>query len=238
MEEGMVYEKTQQARIDAGLCKDCGKPRGKDGTTIRCRICASEAAKRATVRSSMIRKERQTMGACYQCGAKRDNETIFCSKCREKACQQSKKHQQEKRKRNENIGKCKECGAERYYESNYCRTHYIRGIAYNWGVLPHLHEGLLCKLEQTNFTCFYTGIPLIPGKNACVDHLHSRSQHPDKISDLDNLVWCDKWINRMKGSISYQDFISLCQTIVRHAEMCEGNPLLRLGSRLPPVEGV
>jgi len=102
--------------------------------------------------------------------------------------------------------------------SRICRSDYIRGIASKYGVGMSLREALLQKLESTDFRCFYTGVPLVPGINACVDHLHSRSQHPDKLSDLDNLVWCDKWINRMKGHMSYQEFISLCRTIVERAD--------------------
>ena len=71
-ERNMPYETTQQARINAGLCKDCGNPRGEDGTTIRCRQCASEAARRATQRSTRVRKERYIAGLCY-CGPKGSN---------------------------------------------------------------------------------------------------------------------------------------------------------------------
>ena len=213
----MAYEKTQQARIEAGLCKDCGNPRGKDGTTIRCRQCASEAAKRATQRSNRVRKERYAVGLCY-CGARRDNETIYCSECRKRQSQNHEKYVKPKRLKHEKDGKCKQCGKERYYESNYCRSDYIRGIASKYEVPASLHKALLQKLESTDFRCFYTGVPLIPGINACVDHLYSRSQHPDKLSDLDNLVWCDKWINRMKGHMSYEDFIALCRTIVKRAD--------------------
>jgi hypothetical protein len=99
--------------------------------------------------------------------------------------------------------------------------HFIEHIARKYGVPSTLYETLLHKLEITEFVCFYTGIALVPGKNACIDHLYSRSQHPDKISEIDNLVWCDKWINRMKGHMSYQDFIDLCQKIVNHAKMHE-----------------
>lgn len=233
----MAYEKIQQARIDAGLCKDCGTPRGENGTSIRCRTCASAAAKRATVRVARLRKERLATGTCFQCGAERDNETIYCSECRAKAGKYGKAYSQAKRKKNISQGKCPECGADRYYESNYCRSHYIRGIAHNWNIPSPLDEELLHKLEEANFTCFYTGVALVPGKNACVDHLHSRSQYPDKMADLENLVWCDKWINRMKGSMSYQDFVALCQVIVKSAEMRQDNPLLRLDSPSLPVEG-
>ncbi len=213
----MAYDKTQQARIDAGLCKDCGSPRGSDGTTVFCRPCANEHAKRSTERKNRLRKEWDAAGLCYGCGAKRDNETILCTTCREKQNERNKGYAAIRRQAHIEQGVCKRCGGEQYHESNYCRLHFIENIARPFAMPQALWEGLLQKLEDSRFTCFYTGVQLIPGKNACIDHLYSRSQHPEKLSDLDNLVWCDKWINRMKGRLSYQEFISLCQTIVNRA---------------------
>ncbi len=219
----MAYDKTQQSRIDAGLCKDCGSPRNEDGTSVLCRPCASKAAKRATARLAKVREKRLEDGLCFGCGAQRDGETVYCSSCKAKhkakyPARYDIKHSQTRRKRNDAAGVCRECGKERYHESNYCHHHFIANIARPYKIPVDLWEILLQKLEQSDFTCFYTGKQLVPGINACVDHLSSRSQHPDKISELDNLVWCDKWINRMKGHMSYQDFIALCQTIVTHAQ--------------------
>ena len=35
---------TQKQRIANGLCRQCGKPRAPDGTTVRCRTCAQKTA--------------------------------------------------------------------------------------------------------------------------------------------------------------------------------------------------
>ena len=213
----MAYDKTQQTRIVAGLCKDCGNPRGADGTTIRCRECATKIAKRASARKERLRQEWEATQLCYNCGAMRDNETVLCTPCREKKNKHGREYAEIRRVKHTSSGMCKKCGKDRYSQSNYCRMHFMENIARKYGVPMALYEVLLQKLENANFTCFYTAIPLIPGVNACVDHLYPRSLHPDRLSDLDNLVWCDKWINRMKGSMSYQEFISLCQTIVNRA---------------------
>lgn len=218
----MAYDKTQQSRIDAGLCKDCGSPRGEDGTSVFCRPCASKGAKRATARLAKVRKERLEAGLCFGCGMERDEETVYCSKCKEKyKGKYPRKYDVEygriRRQRFVEQGVCKDCGKDRYYESNYCRIHFIEDIARHYKIPVQQWEELLQKLEASGFICFYTGMQIVPGKNACVDHLYSRSQYPDRLSDLDNLVWCDKWVNRMKGHMSYQDFISLCQTIVNRA---------------------
>jgi CheY-like chemotaxis protein len=79
----------------------------------------------------------------------------------------------------------------------YCRLHFIAGIAKGNGITMHFYEALLQKFESANFRCFYTGVPLVPGINACVVHLYSRSQYPDQIADLENLVWCDLVLFRL-----------------------------------------
>jgi hypothetical protein len=77
----MPYERAQQARIDAGLCKDCGQPRGDDGTAVRCRACAEAASLRSTARTKHIRKERLEAGLCLRCGGQRDALTVLCPTC-------------------------------------------------------------------------------------------------------------------------------------------------------------
>lgn len=60
----------KQQRKEQGLCIDCGKPRGEDGTTIRCRRCADSRNRRRALKLSEIRKERRARGECTQCGDK------------------------------------------------------------------------------------------------------------------------------------------------------------------------
>ena len=48
----MPHDKTREresrrARIEAGLCRDCGRPRGADGTSCRCRKCADRSNRAA-----------------------------------------------------------------------------------------------------------------------------------------------------------------------------------------------
>jgi hypothetical protein len=210
----MPYERTQQARIDAGLCKDCGKPRGDDGTTIRCRACAEAASVRSAARTKQIRKERLEAGLCYRCGRPRDALTVLCSTCLGKNRDDHRIYGIPRRLRFEQQGLCKKCGQPRYHASNHCRAHFSEHIATKYDIPRSNWDSLLQKLEDCGFTCYYTGIPLIPGVNACIDHLYPRSQSHDLSSDLDNLVWCDKWINRMKGHLSYREFVNLCRAIV------------------------
>ena len=46
----MAYQPYHQKRITAGLCKDCGSPRGEDGTSIYCRACAAKIQAKANAK--------------------------------------------------------------------------------------------------------------------------------------------------------------------------------------------
>ncbi len=145
--------------------------------------------------------------------------TILCATCLAKNRDNHRIYGIPRRRRFEEQGLCKTCGQPRYYASNYCRAHFIEPIANKYDIPRPMWDSLIQKLEGSGFTCHYTNVPLIPGRNACVDHLHARSLRQDLRFDLDNLVWCDKWINRMKGHLSYGEFIDLCRTIVDHASI-------------------
>jgi hypothetical protein len=52
-------DNSQRRRVTSGLCFNCGKPRGPDGTTVRCRPCAKKASVAAAKWKSRIRVERR-----------------------------------------------------------------------------------------------------------------------------------------------------------------------------------
>ena len=79
-------------------------------------------------------------------------------------------------------------------------------------------EKLYDQLEKQKYKCFYTGVVLIPGENAGLDHLKPGSKNPDLTNDLNNVVWCDKRINNMKGNFSYEEFIEICKKILDFGE--------------------
>ena len=109
----MPYHACQQERIDRGLCVTCAKPRGIDGTTIRCAVCnraAIDAAitRRAQIRAAQTPEEkaeiaakkhayytaryaaRKQARACVRCGrpvqgANYLNKRIYCAACQKAA---------------------------------------------------------------------------------------------------------------------------------------------------------
>lgn len=209
----MVYDRTQQRRIDQGLCKDCGEPRGADGTTIYCRKCTTKISKRSYERKKNIRMCRKEAGLCPSCGKKpEENDGVVCGPCKKK--QRDYYHSNKKRwgKGKEERKECSCCRNARFYSSKMCETHWYRDIARKYG-FRNRHEDLANLLEKQEFKCFYSGRPLVPGGNASIDHLHPRSKRPELESDLNNVAWVDRNVNRAKGNLSYEEFIRLCKEI-------------------------
>jgi len=208
----MPYDKTQQKRIDAGLCKDCGISRGENGTSIFCRACADKISKRASIRKLNKRKEWKENGSCYNCGGVVDRKGIICFSCNKKANASYHKSKISRLNGKEIRSECRQCKSARIGNSKLCETHWVMDIARKSGLLGKEKE-LIEKLNNQNWKCFFTGKELVAGINASIDHLSPRSTNPEVESDLDNIVWADKRINSMKGNFNYVDFIDICKTI-------------------------
>ena len=95
------------------------------------------------------------------------------------------------------------CTEPRWFDSSSCRYHFVKKITDNFGMPEEHVEMMAKKLEDSDFRCVYSGLPLIPGDNASVDHALAVATHPERISDPNNLVWCDRDINAMKGAFEY-----------------------------------
>lgn len=117
------------------------------------------------------------------------------------------------------LGKCSQCG-NKATNGIRCRKHAItemlrknsrkkRGdytLALKGKELKEMAEKLEEKLSFQNFRCYYTGLKIDLGANASLDHIYPVSTHPDKIADIDNLVWVDKRINYLKSSMEPKEF--------------------------------
>jgi hypothetical protein len=65
-------------------------------------------------------------------------------------------------------------------------------------------------LEKQDFKCPYTGLKLVPGENASLDHIKPVSKFPELACEISNVEWVHKKINWMKMDWDKQDFIDFC----------------------------
>ena len=208
---------TQRRRATSGLCIDCGKARGADGTTMLCRPCAKRASSFASKRTTRIRADRHANGLCIVCNQPFEGEARECPTCAENRRTYHVDHYarrirpriEDRKKR----GVCRLCGNPRYHAALLCRRHYAGEVARDYGVLTESGLVLLDRLEASGFRCFYTGISIVPGENASLDHANPRNGEKDTRGDISNLVWCDREINRMKGARTVSEFIDVCRAI-------------------------
>ena len=209
----MAYIKIQNERIKNNLCKDCGKERSQH-SNIRCDDCKSKSSKRESERKKNLRKEWKTDGSekCHSCG--RASETKSCSICRER----SKKY----KPRNRRIrivkrvaGKCRHCSKQAMEKR--CKSCWTKDLLRKHNIDVNLWELFWKKLEDQNFKCFYTGIPIVPEINASLDHVIPKAK--GGTNDFDNLVWCDRKINSFKNDNDYESLINICLLILdRHQQ--------------------
>lgn len=69
-------------------------------------------------------------------------------------------------------------------------------------------------LQQQGFKCALTGESLTP-QTAGLDHAHPASDGGK--SDMGNLQWVLRDINRMKGVMTNDEFIAICRRVVAWA---------------------
>jgi 5-methylcytosine-specific restriction endonuclease McrA len=113
-------------------------------------------------------------------------------------------------------GLCMWCNNPKLKHQKKCSKCYVRICAQNALNNGKLGEEVLGLLFAQNFKCFYSGRNIELGLNAQIDHIMSKSKYPNKITDLENIVWCHEDINRMKNNFDKEYFIQTCKEIAKH----------------------
>ncbi len=150
--------------------------------------------------------ERRTNNKC-QCG----NDTKP-SKSRCEICHAEHKYQtNNKRAKLREIGYCM-CGQTKTSIGAHCQKCWFKSISYTATKSKENYGDLWIMLEKQGYKCGYTGVELIPGINASIDHI--KPQALGGSNELENLIWCDLKINYMKRDMTIQDFILACSQIV------------------------
>lgn len=92
-------------------------------------------------------------------------------------------------------------------------------------------------LDAQGHICALSGAPLTP-ENATVDHIRARSEGGSNTAE--NLQWVLKTVNRAKGSMTVQDFVSMCCRVAdaHRAKGAESAPAASSGSPAASPESV
>ena len=82
---------------------------------------------------------------------------------------------------------------------------------------------LLQKMEQQGNRCALSGQP--------IDHLNSEIDHILPVSrggssEMENLQWLSRTVNRMKGTMTNEEFVEACKLVVEHTLPPSPRPLL------------
>jgi 5-methylcytosine-specific restriction endonuclease McrA len=106
------------------------------------------------------------------------------------------------------IGLCILCGKNKSGSSKKCSKCYAKEVSsFHFGSVDRADE-LFCLLNHQNGICPYTGIKLVIGDNASLDHKIPKSKGGG--DDLDNLQWLYFGIfdvNKMKWNLTDKEFI-------------------------------
>lgn len=176
--------------------------------------------------------KRREAGLCVACGSAREpTRKSLCSLCADV----SSKRIIHKRDTRESNGSCRKCDSPRVGNITHCEKHWLIGVSvYHFNTVDHA-DILKSKLEIQSRKCYYTGLSLMPGINASLDHVVAESIDPSLKTDINNVVWCDKRINEMKTNFSVDEFLTMCHLVSSRSKMFSVTGLPGVRAQRKPV---
>ena len=149
---------------------------------------------------------------CRCCGKKLNThiKTLHCRLCLRKESIRQKAKRVQARLEN-NCRRCFKPKESSRYQYAYCQLCKQREDYRRLQIRKRLIQNALSLLKDQNFHCNYTGIKLIQGVNASLDHKIPR--HRGGSNHINNLHWIDREINRMKGTLTHNEFLKTIQEI-------------------------
>lgn len=154
---------------------------------------------------------------------KKDGLDRTCRVCGRKRASKYQKNNRDKvnkqRREREKIfiqnGRCTKCSQSADSNNVYslCEKHFLGFTSLrHLGTTKYWSE-IKILLESQNFKCAYSGVSLVLGKNASIDHIKSISQFPNLKNNLSNIHWVDLQVNLMKRELSEEKFLSIIKSI-------------------------
>lgn len=97
----------------------------------------------------------------------------------------------------------------------HCRKHGMSDVRQLLGdVKQKVNQPFLVKLiEKQGYRCAISGVELTP-ELASLDHIVPVSKGGEHA--VDNVIWVHAEINRMKGQLSMDEFVSFCSKVVQY----------------------
>lgn len=192
-----------------GLCYRCGKK--KDAVSSSCHLCEI-CRKKKNKASNKIRAYKKRHRLCRDCGSKLvRTDNLLCERCKEKA----RIAQLKRTRRYAKAGLCKHCRnvATLRDKSKVCENCWFKATALTATRSGKDGPALKAIIEKQNYTCVYSGLPLVLGKNAHVDHIIPVSR--GGLRHISNVQWLDAVVNRMKQNLTESEFLEYVKLIAR-----------------------
>ncbi len=141
----------------------------------------------------------------------------YCPSCRRAATRDTMRRLRQRRLA---AGVCEFCGEARAFDALYCLRHWVRGITSSTlgrgGGKGAVVEAVLALLVAQDYRCALTGVPLVPGRNASLDHIVPKASGGSH--EVANLQWVTTPVNWAKGVLSVGEFVALCRAVVAHQQ--------------------
>jgi 5-methylcytosine-specific restriction endonuclease McrA len=126
------------------------------------------------------------------------------------------RERQSKRNRQMDLANlCRQCGQRDQGAGRLCLDCWMRRKALQALGDPNKADDLRALWERQAGRCALTGLALVPGQNASLDHVTPRSRGGG--DELGNLRWTDTRANTARSNLSDAEFLALCAAVVMHA---------------------
>lgn len=168
----------------------------------QCDICLSQRMRQ--------RKGRSAKGFCQACGKPAVPGRVRCE-VHAKACNDWHAVKKNARKA---AGMCVTCGKPDGKYAFRCEKCWFRAAARQTLGGTSMGEAIKAIFLAQNGRCVYTGMVLIPGDNASLDHKIPKALGGS--DDIGNLQWVTKDVNTAKWDRTEDQFLELCRKIVSY----------------------
>lgn len=198
----------QSERSSSGLCLKCDTPvvPGYSSCEKHLAYCRKKANQRY--------RDSVDAGACIHCGVDiGETESVSCKSCKDKATASRKS----KRDAWVLAGLCRQCGSEKHPKAATCQRCRLRQMAADHLVNGCEWNSLLDLFNSQNGKCFYSGLPIVIGVDASIDHTVAISNGGE--FTIENVRFVHKSINQMKGSLSEEEFLKMVELVFKNRSL-------------------